>query len=67
MFLFHIIRLREEGYMFICSFTDAVSNSDTRQVEGGPVNNEFEGLWKEGFAAEFAVLFRYLPRTVFPN
>jgi len=66
-FLFHIFCLREEGCMFICSFTYAVSISDTRQVEGGPVNNEFEGIWKEGVAAVFEVLSRFLPRTMFPN
>lgn len=53
--------------MFVCSFTYAVSISDTRQVEGGPVNNEFEGMWKEVVAAEFEVLSRFLPTTLFPN
>jgi hypothetical protein len=67
MFLFHIFWLREVGCMFVCSFTYAVSISDTRQVEGGPVNNEFEGMWKEVVAAEFEVLSRFLPTTLFPN
>jgi hypothetical protein len=53
--------------MFICSFTYAVSKSDTRQVGGGPVNNKFEGLRKEAVAAEFEVLSRFLPRTLFPS
>ena len=53
--------------MFMCSFSYAVSNSDTRKVGGGPVNNEFEGMWKEAVAAEFEVLSRFLPRILFPN
>jgi hypothetical protein len=53
--------------MFICSFTYAVGISDTRQMQGGPVNNEFEGIWKEGVAAVFEVLSRFLPRTMFTN
>jgi hypothetical protein len=67
MFLFHIFWLREEGCLFISSFAYAVRISDTRQVQGGPVNNEFEGIWKEGVAAVFEVLSRFLPRAMFPN
>lgn len=67
MFLFHIFWLLEEDCVFICSFTYAVTISDTRQVEGGPVNNEFEGIWKEGVAAELRCCPGFCLEQCFPT